>query len=120
VIPAEASAVLQIRLTQDVASVKSIVEKIVAGRAHIEYSSAHDPTRFFTVPGFEECIVRFTTDIPYLGNWGKPLLLGPGSILDAHTDHERISKQQLSEAVDLYVRLVEQLCGRDEHSQRSR
>ena len=58
---------------------------------------------------FEECIVRFTTDIPYLGNWGKPLLLGPGSILDAHTDHERVSKKELSQAVDLYVRLTEQL-----------
>ena len=75
----------------------------------MEYSTAHDPMRFFTIPGFEECIVRFTTDIPYLTNWGKPLLLGPGSILDAHTDHERVSKQELREAVDLYVRLAEQL-----------
>lgn len=109
VIPAEASADFQIRLTKDVETIKSVVDGVVAGRATLEYSTAHDPARFFTVPGFDECIVRFTTDIPYLGNWGKPLLLGPGSILDAHTDHERISKQELLEAVDLYVELVEQL-----------
>jgi len=61
------------------------------------------------MPGFEECIVRFTTDIPYLSNWGQPLLLGSGSILDAHTDHERVSKKELREAVGLYVKLTEQL-----------
>ena len=109
VIAAEAVADLQIRLTKDVESIKRIVDKVVAGRGTIEYSSAHDPARFFTVPGFEDCIVRFTTDIPYLSNWGKPLLLGPGSILEAHTDHERVSKQELREAVDLYVRLAKQL-----------
>jgi acetylornithine deacetylase len=53
--------------------------------------------------------VRFTTDVPYLSNWGKPLLLGPGSILDAHTDHERISKLELQHAVDLYVELAKKL-----------
>ena len=108
-IPAEATADFQIRLTKEVEEIKSLVDGVVGGRATMEYSTAHDPMRFFTIPGFEECIVRFTTDIPYLTNWGKPLLLGPGSILDAHTDHERVSKQELREAVDLYVRLAEQL-----------
>jgi len=53
--------------------------------------------------------VRFTTDVPYLSNWGKPLLLGPGSILDAHTEHERIAKSELKRAIDLYVRLASAL-----------
>ena len=109
VIPAEATADLQIRLTREVESIKTLLDGVVGGRAAITCSSSHNPARFFTVPGFDECIVRFTTDIPYLSNWGQPLLLGPGSILDAHTDSERISKQALREAVDLYVRLTEQL-----------
>jgi acetylornithine deacetylase len=54
-------------------------------------------------------VVRFTTDIPYLPNWGQPLLLGPGSILDAHTEHERISKRELEGSVDLYIKLARQL-----------
>jgi acetylornithine deacetylase len=57
--------------------------------------------------------VRFTTDIPYLSKWGKPLLLGPGSILNAHTDDESVRKQELSESVDLYVRLVRALRARE-------
>lgn len=111
VIPAEASADLQIRLARDIEQVKRIVEDAIGGRASVEFLSAHDPVKFFSVPGFDECVVRFTTDIPYLTHWGKPLLLGPGSILDAHTNHERVSKKQLNEAVELYVRLAQQLFG---------
>jgi acetylornithine deacetylase len=109
VIPDHARAELQIRLGTDTDQVKKVVSEAVAGRAHIEYSSAHNPVRLFEVPGLEQCIVRFTTDIPYLSNWGQPILLGPGSILDAHTEHERVSKSELEEAVELYVKLAEQL-----------
>ena len=82
---------------------------ILGDRGRIEYTSAHNPVRLFSIPGFDECVVRFTTDIPYLSNWGKPLLLGPGSILVAHTDHERIAKSELETAVDLYVDLAKRL-----------
>ncbi|HEX6648943.1 MAG TPA: M20/M25/M40 family metallo-hydrolase [Pyrinomonadaceae bacterium] len=105
VIPDKARAELQIRLGIDIEHVKNLVEKAVGGRGSLEYASAHNPVRLFSVLGFDECVVRFTTDVPYLSNWGHPLLLGPGSILDAHTDHERISKRELEAAVDLYVRL---------------
>jgi len=109
VIPAEARAELQIRLPVTVEEVKQIVEESVAGRARIEYTSEHDPVKLFSVSGFEECVVRFTTDIPYLSRWGQPLLLGPGSILVAHTAHERIAKQELKDAVELYAQLARHL-----------
>ena len=64
------------------------------------------------VEGFEPCVVRFTTDIPHLSRWGAPLLLGPGSIFDAHTTHERVSKRELAEAVNLYERLARALMSR--------
>jgi acetylornithine deacetylase len=109
VIPDKARAELQIRLGIDIEQFKKVLEKAIGGRGRIEYRSAHNPLRLFSVPGFEQCVVRFATDIPYLTQWGKPLLLGPGSILVAHTDHERISKQELENAVDLYIRLVRDL-----------
>ena len=109
VIPDRARAELQIRLATDIEHVKTMVEQAVAGRAQIEYASAHDPVRLFSVPGFDDCVVRFTTDVPYLSNWGRPLLLGPGSILDAHTEHERIAKHELQRAIDLYVALANKL-----------
>jgi acetylornithine deacetylase len=109
VIPAEASAVLQLRLVKDAQSAKSILEKAVAGRAEVEYLSAHAPVHLFTVNGFDQCVVRFTTDIPYLSRWGQPLLIGPGSILQAHTDGEYMSKRELREAVTLYAGLARSL-----------
>jgi len=109
VIPAEAQAELQIRLVTNSSLVKDLLEHTIEKRAHVEYLSVAEPVRMHAVEGFDQCVVRFTTDIPYLPNWGRPLLLGPGSILDAHTDHERVAKRELSEAVELYTRLVHAL-----------
>ena len=109
VIPAEAHATLQIRLAVEAARVKSLLEEVIAGRATTEYKSVHDPVRLLVLDGFDQMVARFTTDIPYLSNWGKALLVGPGSILVAHTDHEKISKSELTRAVDLYVELAKQL-----------
>ncbi|MGI8732102.1 MAG: M20/M25/M40 family metallo-hydrolase [Pyrinomonadaceae bacterium] len=109
VIPAHAEAELQLRLVTDVATVKKFIEEAVAGRAQVKYSSEHGPVRLMTISGIEQCVVRFTTDIPYLSRWGKALLLGPGSILNAHTDQERVSKSELLKAVELYVKAARTL-----------
>jgi acetylornithine deacetylase len=117
VIPEEAEAVLQVRLVSEADSVKNLLERAIAGRAEIEYLSEHEPVHLHTVAGFEQCTVRFTTDIPYLSNWGRTLLIGPGSILNAHTDHESVGKEELSAAIDLYVRLARALLASDEEEQ---
>ncbi len=117
VVPASAQAVLQLRLVSEVRPVKAILEAAIDGRAAVEYLSEHDPVHLLTVDGLEQCVVRFTTDIPYLSQWGRPLLLGPGSILNAHTDHELVEKQELIEAVDLYARLARALLAGEERKQ---
>jgi acetylornithine deacetylase len=109
IVAAQASAELQLRLVTEADRIKTILEDAIAGRVEVEYLSEHAPIRLNTVSGFEQCTVSFTTDIPYLSNWGTPLLIGPGSILVAHTDGEFVAKQELTEAVDLYARLVRAL-----------
>jgi len=47
--------------------------------------------------------------VPLLGNWGTPMLFGPGSITVAHTLDEFIDTAELRAAVDHYVRLVRTL-----------
>lgn len=116
IIPAQAHAELQIRLVTESARVKEQLERAVAGRAEIEYLSVAEPVRLFAPEGFAREVVRFTTDIPYLPNWGTPLLLGPGSILDAHTAGERIGKNELTESVELYARLARELLARSSSS----
>jgi acetylornithine deacetylase len=54
-------------------------------------------------------VVAFGTDAPFLRRWGTPLLCGPGSILDAHTDDEKVGVGELEEAVARHVRTVEGL-----------
>ena len=58
----------------------------------------------------ETTVVAYTTDIPaFGGHWGKPLLLGPGTIHVAHTSEERVPKKELVQAVDLYEHMVKSL-----------
>jgi acetylornithine deacetylase len=58
-----------------------------------------------TMAGFETAVFPFTTDIPFLDKWGEPLLIGPGSIFVAHTDHEYVELAELEAAVDKYAAL---------------
>ena len=113
VVPDEAQTVLQIRLATHASAARDLLESAVAGRALVEYKSVHDPVRLLALDGFEQTIVRFTTDIPYLTNWGTPLLIGPGSILDAHTEHERVAKSELTKAVEIYANLAKELLNRE-------
>ena len=109
VIAPNAEAGLHIRLTTDDAPVLEILEKTIDGRGEIEILSVAKPVKMLAVEGFRQKVVRFTTDIPHLPNWGQPLLLGAGSILDAHTSHEFVLKKDLETAVELYVNLVMKL-----------
>lgn len=109
VVAGAAHADLQIRLVTPHEQVVARLDEVLRGRARTEVLSVSEPMHLHTVPGFETQTVRFTTDLPYLSNWGTPLLLGPGSILVAHTDEERIAKADLHHAVDLYVQLAQTL-----------
>ena len=114
VIPDQAQAILQIRLATDAERAISLLEGAVRERAALEYKSVHDPLKLLALDGFEQTVVRFTTDIPYLTNWGLPLLIGPGSILVAHTEHEQVAKSELWRAVEIYAELVRTLLVREE------
>lgn len=120
VVPDEAHAVVQMRLVTPPEPIKRRLEAVISGRAELEYLSAHEPVHLHTIAGFEQCVVRFTTDIPYLSNWGSPMLIGPGSILNAHTEHESVGKHELLEAVDLYSRLIQALLASETQTVRAR
>ncbi|HWP42143.1 MAG TPA: M20/M25/M40 family metallo-hydrolase [Blastocatellia bacterium] len=109
VIPPEAEAEILLRVVSETGSLKRIIEDAIRGEVEVEYTFACDPVFTETLEGFETTVVAFTTDIPKLTNWGKPLLFGPGSILDAHTANEKISRRELVEAVDTYASMVTRL-----------
>lgn len=109
VIPPFAEAGLHIRMVTPLEPVMEILEKAVAGRGELEVMSCSLPVKMLEVEGFNQKVVRFTTDIPQLTNWGTPLLLGAGSILDAHTKHEFVLKSDLERSVLLYENLIRKL-----------
>jgi len=109
VIAPEADAELMFRVVTNTSDLKRLIENTVAGRAEVEYTFECEPVFMEELAGLDTAVVAFTTDIPMLSNWGKPLLFGPGSILDAHTANERISKLELAHAVGSYATMVKRL-----------
>jgi acetylornithine deacetylase len=65
-----------------------------------------DPIRFRVPNGSGGEIVSFACDLPLLPRWGQPILIGPGSILDAHATEEKVDLSQIEEAVSIYGDLV--------------
>src|SRR5215203_3438120 len=112
VIAPRAEAGFLIRLTTKREPIEAALENIVRGRGEIEVLSCSEPVRLLEVEGFNQKVVRFTTDIPHLPNWGKPLLVGPGSILVAHTKNEFVLKSDLIKASEIYMALARHLLDR--------
>ncbi len=104
-----ASAQLLVRLVGPSEETKAALQKAAEPHAEVAFTLEIPFVRLRDAPGYPTMVAAFTTDIPALTNWGEPLLLGPGSIHVAHTQHERLRKAELWEAVDLYARLAEQL-----------
>jgi acetylornithine deacetylase len=109
IIPELAEVELMFRLVGDVKPLKQSIERWVGDSAEIEYGSYIPAQRFETLPGFEVAPVAYTSDIPLLTKWGKPLLFGPGSIHVAHTPDEYIDIAELRAAVGGYEKIVRAL-----------
>ena len=90
---------------------RQVLHRTLAGRVKVEEILELPAVRMHTVPGFETAVFSYFSDIPFLSNWGTPLLLGPGSIHFAHTDREHIAIDELTRAVEIYARLAATLLG---------
>jgi acetylornithine deacetylase len=110
VVADEARAELLIRLVDDGEATREAVHKAAGEKAEIRDILSIPAAHLGSLPGFETTVVAFTTDIPAFGGaWGEPYLLGPGSIHVAHTADERVPKRQLTDAVEIYKNMVQQL-----------
>jgi acetylornithine deacetylase len=82
----------------------------VGDLARVEFTLEIPFVRLRTLDSLPTMVAAFTTDIPALNHWGEPLLIGPGSIHIAHTEHEFVEKKELNDAVDLYCSVAKRLC----------
>jgi len=107
VVADHAQAEIMFRLVGNAAPIREALAGLLAGRAEAREQYTTPAQRLEPFPGLPTTVVSFTTDIPSFGAaWGKPFLIGPGSIHAAHTADEHISKQQLLRAVDGYAEMV--------------
>ena len=109
VIADKAHAVIAIRTVAPSDEYIERVRELIGGRCRLVVMKTSDPQAMVALPGFGNKVVGYGTDIPTLRALGKPLLLGPGSIFDAHTPGEKISKADLTRAVELYMQLIKGL-----------
>jgi acetylornithine deacetylase len=111
VIPDAARAVVSLRTGVAPDGLLEMIAGAAGGRAALEVISKSDPQTLHPVPGFDSAVMPFGSDIPHLKAFGTPLLIGPGSALDAHTAGEKIEKRQLLDAVRIYGQLARELAG---------
>ncbi len=111
IIAGSAECQMMFRVVGKPEAVLARVEALVAKHGgHVTLSRGNDP-QFMTVPdGMPSTVVAFNTDVPWLTALGKPLLFGPGSIMDAHGPDEKIGKKDLLDAVATYHDTVRKLC----------
>jgi acetylornithine deacetylase len=88
-----------------------VLERLAPLRARVALETVLEvpPVRMRTVPGYEAAAFAFTTDIPLLDRWGQPLLFGPGSVLDAHTENDNVALVELEAAVRTYEQIARSL-----------
>lgn len=109
-----AEATISLRLVRPPGEILEVVRSAARGRsAGIDILTQSPPLRLHAVPGYDPVVLPFSTDAPYLEGYGKPLLIGPGSVRDAHTERERVDKGELHAAVGIYKDLVKKLQDRD-------
>jgi acetylornithine deacetylase len=112
VVAAGARASILVRTVEPVETVRARIEEALS--PHVELApnaKAYGPIEFHVPDGMgdEGIVVAYGTDAPHMPRWGTPLLVGPGSIQDAHTDHEKVEAAELDEAAARYVRTAERL-----------
>ena len=113
VVPPHASAEVNFRIVGPASAVRATLEPVRA-LVEIEDVAEVPPVEMATVPGFDTAVFPFTTDIPFLSAWGRPLLFGPGSVLVAHTADEHVRVDDLRAAIGHYATIANTLLGRVE------
>ena len=109
VIPDFAKAEVMYRVVKPGEELLRAVERAVGSLATVRQALYLPPIQLGTMEGLETTVVSFATDIPSLDAWGQPFLIGPGSIHVAHTEKEKVSKTELVEAAEIYVKIVKKL-----------
>ncbi len=114
VVAAHARAEVLVRSVEEPEVVLERIRSHCGAHVHIAgEAKGYAPIEFAVPEGHEAEVVAFGTDAPHMRRWGTPLLCGPGAIIDAHTDGEKVGKRELEDAVAIYVETVQGLIAKE-------
>lgn len=65
------------------------------------------PALYFVPEALESKAAAFGSDAPHLSGFSKKMICGPGSILVAHKENERVGEDELRKAVKQYIKIYE-------------
>ena len=107
VIADRARAEVLFRTGESVETLLSRIRSAASPEIEIDVAYRSDPA-LFRVPRNQASaeIVSFACDLPLLPAWGEPILVGPGSILEAHAAEEKVDLTQVEHAVGIYRSLA--------------
>ena len=114
VIAPSARADLLFRTVTDTAPLREAILAAADPSVAVEFLLEIPSLLSAAVPGWDTATVSFTSDLPFLESWGERYQMGPGSILLAHTDEERIPKAELLRGVERYAALAGELLAKGE------
>jgi acetylornithine deacetylase len=114
VVAPTASATLMVRVVEEPGAVEARIRRLLGEHVAFTAEKSYGPVEF-QVPSSHASdapVVAFGTDAPWLTRFGQRLLYGPGSIDDAHTDHEKLARASFERAVSDYERVARELLAR--------
>jgi acetylornithine deacetylase len=90
--------------------VKNKIEEIVGNEGKINFIADVEKVSLKSLPGFIGGVVNYCSDIPHFLPLGCEMLMyGPGTIFEAHTNHESVGIDELYKAKDDYIKIAKLL-----------
>ena len=114
VIAENARAEIVFRTGEPVETLLARIEKLAERRAEVSVAYRSDPISFRSPRGSPRKLVSFACDLPLLPAWGEPILVGPGSIGQAHAREEKVDLSEVERAVAIYIELARGLLSKGE------
>ncbi|MSR61229.1 MAG: M20/M25/M40 family metallo-hydrolase [Planctomycetes bacterium] len=114
VVAPAATASVMVRVVEEPRAVEARIRAHLTKDVEFTAEKSYGPVEFFVPDAHRQDapVVAFGTDAPWLTRFGTRLLYGPGSIDDAHTDHERLAVDSFERAVGEYERTARELLAR--------
>ncbi len=106
-----AEADVMVRAVEPPERVIDLLRAALEEGVEIELGEHYGPVEFHVPEGEKAVPVAFATDAPFLANFGRRLLIGPGRIEDAHTDHERLTTVDFESGARRFEELARRLLG---------